>query len=185
MAGSSYSNPDELFDVVDANDRVVRQAPRHEVHAQGLLHRAVHVLIHDGQGRLFLQRRSKAKDTFPGCWDCSCTGHLDAGEDYETAARRELAEELGWHDDSLPLRPVLRLTAGAETGQEFIQIYLLGPSSGPFTLNVEEISEGRWILPEDLDGEVRQFPEKFAGALRFLWAEHREEILRRFSGLPN
>ena len=100
-------NPDELFDIVDHDDRVIGQAPRREVHARHLLHRATHVLVHDPNGRLFLQRRSMAKDTFPGCWDSSCSGHLDAGEDYPAAARRELGEELGWHDASLPLRPLV------------------------------------------------------------------------------
>ena len=122
------ANPEELFDVVDRNDQVVGQAPRREVHAKGLLHRATHVMVHNAQGQLFLQKRSMSKDTFPGCWDSSCSGHLDAGEDYATAARRELGEEIGWHDASLPLRPLVRLPASPETGQEFIQIYLWGRS---------------------------------------------------------
>jgi isopentenyl-diphosphate delta-isomerase len=172
-----HANPDELFDVVDAEDRVVTQAPRREVHARHLLHRAVHVLVHNAQGRLFLQRRSPQKDTFPGCWDSSCSGHLDAGEDYLTAARRELGEELGWHDASHPFRPVVKLPASPATGHEFIDIFLLGPVEGPFTLHPEEITEGRWIAPSALDAELRQAPETFAGALRLLWAEHRQKIL--------
>lgn len=171
------ANPDELFDVVDAEDRVVGQAPRREVHARKLLHRAVHVLIHDDDGHLFLQRRSMGKDTFPGCWDSSCSGHVDAGEDYLTAARRELGEELGWHDASLPLRPLLKLSACAETGHEFIQIFVLGPISGPFELHPEEISEGRWIVPGELDRMIETNPEQVAGALRFLWTHHRAEVL--------
>ena len=85
--------------MVDLDDQVVSHAPRREVHARKLLHRAVHVLVHDHNGRLFLQRRSLSKDTFPGCWDSSCSGHVDAGEDYPIAARRELVEELGWRHD--------------------------------------------------------------------------------------
>ena len=46
-------------------------------------------------GELFLQKRSPWKDKHPNKWDSSAAGHLDAGEDYETAARRELSEELG------------------------------------------------------------------------------------------
>jgi isopentenyl-diphosphate delta-isomerase len=171
------ANPDELFDVVDRDDRVVGQAPRREVHARGLLHRAVHVIVHDARGRVFLQRRSLSKDTFPGCWDSSCSGHLDAGEDYLTAARCELGEELGWRDDSQPLCPVVKLSARPETGQEFIQIFTLGPVSGPFTLHPEEISEGRWLSPDALIAELETAPENFASAVRFLWAQHREEIL--------
>jgi isopentenyl-diphosphate delta-isomerase len=168
------ANPDELFDVVDS---VVSQAPRREVHARKLLHRAIHVLVHDSSGRLFLQRRSLSKETSPGCWDSSCSGHVDAGEDYLIAARRELGEELGWYDESLPLRPLLKLPALPDTGHEFIQIFLLGPTSGPFDLNPEEITEGRWIVPEELDLLISDDPAQFAGALLFLWKEHRAQIV--------
>jgi isopentenyl-diphosphate delta-isomerase type 1 len=171
------SSLDELFDVVDLDDQVVGRSPRREVHARNLLHRAIHVLIHDINARLFLQRRSPAKDTFPGCWDSSCSGHVDAGEDYDTAARRELGEELGWHDTRLPLRLLLKLQASPETGYEFIQIYLMGPCSGPFDLNPEEITGSRWIVPDELDILVNEYPDHVAGALCLLWSRHRAEIL--------
>jgi isopentenyl-diphosphate delta-isomerase type 1 len=171
------ATPDELFDVVDLDDQVIGQSPRREVHARKLLHRAIHVLIHDPNGHLFLQRRSLDKDTFPGCWDSSCSGHVDAGEDYVRAAWRELDEELGWHDASLPLRPLLKLHASPETGYEFIQVFLLGPLSGPFDLNPEEITEGRWIVPDELDILINEYPDHVAGALRLFWSQHRAEIL--------
>jgi isopentenyl-diphosphate delta-isomerase len=175
------ANPDELFDVVDAADRVVSQAPRREVHARKLLHRAIHVLVHDAKGRLFLQRRSPSKETSPGCWDSACSGHVDAGETYLIAARRELGEEIGWYDESLPLRPLLKLPALPETGHEFIQIFLLGPTSGPFDLNPEEITEGCWILPEELDLLISDDPDRFAGAFHYLWGEHRAQIVAAIS----
>jgi isopentenyldiphosphate isomerase len=87
-------NPDELFDVVDANDRVIGQEKRGVVHATGLLHRAVHILVQRGNGDIFLQKRSMEKDSHPGCWDSSSSGHLDSGEGYDKAAVRELREEL-------------------------------------------------------------------------------------------
>jgi isopentenyl-diphosphate delta-isomerase type 1 len=166
----------ERFDVVDAQDRVIGQAPRGAVHAQKLLHRATHVMVHDAAGNLFLQRRSLGKDTFPGCWDSSCSGHLDAGEDYPAAARRELGEEIGWYDASLPLRPLVKLAASPETGHEFIQVYLLGPIAGPFDLNPAEISEGRWHTFPEIDTLIAVSPGHVAGALRLLWSRHRTQI---------
>jgi isopentenyl-diphosphate delta-isomerase len=168
---------DELFDVVDASDRVIGQAPRREVHARGLHHRATHILVHDVEGRVFLQRRSFTKDMFPGCWDSSCSGHVDAGEDYEIAARRELGEELGWHDTSLPLRPLIKLPTSPTTGHEFIQVYLLGPVAGPFTLHPEEIIDGRWFTPGEIIAWVEREPEAFASAALHLWTEHRATLL--------
>jgi isopentenyl-diphosphate delta-isomerase type 1 len=171
------ADPSEIFDIVDAEDRVVGQAPRGEVHAKKLLHRAIHVMVHDAAGKLFLQRRSLGKDSFPGCWDSSCSGHLDAGEDYLTAARRELGEEIGWHDTSVPLRPLVKLLAAPDTGHEFIQIYLLGPIAGPFDLNPAEITEGRWHTLAEIDALIGDHPDQVAGALRLLWSRHRAELV--------
>jgi len=169
--------PEEIFDVVDELDRVVGQAPRREVHARGLHHRAVHVIVHDETGRVFLQRRSRGKDTFPGRWDSSCSGHVDAGEDYITAARRELGEELGWHDASLPLRPLVKLPTSPMTGHEFIQVYLLGPVAGPFTLQPEEIEEGGWFAPGEILAWVEREPDAFASAAHHLWTACRAALL--------
>ena len=90
-------NPEEPFDVVDAQDRVIGRAPRREVHARRWRHRSIHVLVFNAAGRVFLQKRAQSKDSCPGRWDSSCSGHLDAGEDYDAAAVRELGEEIGMH----------------------------------------------------------------------------------------
>src|SRR5690606_15702831 len=81
---------DELFDVVNERDEVTGRATRKAVHRERLLHRAVHALAFDREGRVFLQKRSLLKDTSPGCWDSSCSGHLDSGEPYDIAVVREL-----------------------------------------------------------------------------------------------
>jgi hypothetical protein len=83
----------ELLDVVDENDNVITVKTRGEIHAQGLMHRAVHILVFNSDGELFLQKRSLSKDEQPGKWDSSAAGHLDSGEDYHDCARREIAEE--------------------------------------------------------------------------------------------
>ena len=46
---------EEIFDVVDADDRVIDQQPRSEVHRLGLRHRAIHLLVFNAAGELFLQ----------------------------------------------------------------------------------------------------------------------------------
>jgi isopentenyl-diphosphate delta-isomerase len=94
-----------------------------------------------------------------------------------TAARRELGEELGWLDTSLSLQPLLKLTPSPQNGYEFIQIFVMGPIAGPFTLHPEEIMEGRWVVPGEIDALVGEQPDQVAGALRFLWSQHRSEIL--------
>jgi isopentenyldiphosphate isomerase len=159
---------DELFDVVDEQDRVVGQARRADVHARKLRHRAVHVLCLDPDGRVFLQRRSLLKDSAPGKWCASCSGHLDAGEDYDAAAVRELAEEIGAVIAPAALERWLRLEACRETGMEFLWVYR-ARHAGPFALNPAEIMDGAWFSRSEIDAAIRERPRDFAGAFRFLW----------------
>ncbi|MGH7972763.1 MAG: NUDIX hydrolase, partial [Limisphaerales bacterium] len=86
---------EEIFDVVDDKDQVVGKRTRDEVHRLGLMHRAVHVLVFNAHGQVFLQKRSMKKDRQPGLWDSSTSGHLDSGETYDHCAIRELGEEIG------------------------------------------------------------------------------------------
>lgn len=158
-------NPEEWFDVVDAEDRVMGRARRGEVHAKGLLHRAVHVLVRRRDGAVFLQQRSLAKDSHPGKWDSSASGHLDAGEDYDAAAVRELFEELG-----IRAQPsgIGRLPASPATGQEFVRIYTV-EHEGPFSLHPGEIMDGRWLQPVAIDQWIANEPAALAPAFTTVW----------------
>jgi isopentenyl-diphosphate delta-isomerase type 1 len=162
---------DEIFDVVNDRDEVIGQSTRREVHARGLLHRAVHVLVFNARGQVFLQKRSMAKDSAPGCWDSSCSGHLDAGEDYLPAAVRELVEEIGLRVAGLHLlTPVLHSAACADTGNEFVWVYRL-QSEGPFVLNPAEIEHGEWFAPAEITRAIAEHPAEYARSFRYLWAK--------------
>ena len=47
----------EHFPIVDKNDRILGYASRSQVHGNNLLHRAVHILIFDEAGDVYLQQR--------------------------------------------------------------------------------------------------------------------------------
>ena len=115
-------SPDELFDVCNRDDRVIGQARREDVHAQNLLHRAVHIWVLRTDGRLVVQRRSASKDQYPNGLTSSASGHLDSGEDYLDAAIRELGEELGLH--GVELQYVVKLPARPETAYEHTVLYV-------------------------------------------------------------
>src|SRR5579885_888880 len=92
----TLDNPNELFDLVDRDDLVIGQVRRGDAHRNpALIHRSVQILVFDSAGRVLLQRRSQAKDLFPGYYCASASGHVASGEDYITTAQREIAEELG------------------------------------------------------------------------------------------
>jgi len=95
-------DPDEILEIVDACGNVLGSARRRELHGNpALIHRVVHVLVFDGNGRLLLQKRSLFKDVAPGKWDTSVGGHVNPGETGFDAARREMREELGIDVNSL------------------------------------------------------------------------------------
>ena len=130
----------EMFDVVDESDRVLRAEPRDFVHVNNLRHRAVHMLLFNSSGDLLLQKRSIWKDRNPGRWDSSAAGHVDSGETYLEAARRELGEELGI--EAPRLERIGKLTPCEQTGQEFIEVFR-GLHDGPFVpapLEVETVA---------------------------------------------
>lgn len=88
---------EELFDIYDEAGNRIGVATRRKCHGDPkLLHHTAHVVVfHPETGAVLLQKRAITKDIQPGKWDTAVGGHLALGEDYETGARRELAEELG------------------------------------------------------------------------------------------
>ena len=158
---------EEIFDVVNDRDEIIGQQTRGEVHRLGLKHRAVHVLVFNAKGEIFLQKRSLKKDCFPGKWDSSASGHLDRGEDYDACAVREAREELGLELRQTPKR-LFKIDARPETGQEFVWIYRC-QAEGPFTLHPEEIERGDWFTMEALEKWMAERPDEFAGALLLIW----------------
>jgi isopentenyldiphosphate isomerase len=159
---------EEIFDVVNERDEVVDHQPRSEVHRLGLLHRAVHVLVYNSRGEIFLQKRSMTKDREPGKWDSSSSGHVDSGEDYDACAVRELGEEIGLLVQKTPER-LFKINACPETDQEFVWVYR-AKAEGPFQLHPYEIESGEWFEPEAVTKWMAGKPEEFAGAFRLIWA---------------
>ena len=155
----------ELLPVVDADDRVIDQRCRREIHALNLRHRAVHVLVFNDVGDLFLQKRSQKKDLNKGLWDTSAAGHVDLGEDYLASAQRELAEELGV---SANLTAVFKLAASPELGMEFIQVYRCR-HNGPFCLAADEIDEGAWLPPAEVNRRVDDNDPQLTATFKVIW----------------
>ena len=89
----------EMFDIVDKNGIPTGKTVSREVaHRDGIMHRTAHVAVlrrENNKTQILLQKRAANKDSFPGCYDMSSAGHIDAGEGPLTSAMRELKEELG------------------------------------------------------------------------------------------
>jgi len=142
---------DELLEVLDAEGRVVGLAPRARCHGDpSLAHRAVHVLVRNRHGEYFLQKRSRLKRVQPGRWDSSVGGHVDPGESWLEAARREISEELGIVlETSEQLEHLHDYVWRTSIETELVRTYRLD-HDGPFRLHPDEIEEGRFWTEAEL-----------------------------------
>ncbi|MDX2080916.1 MAG: 16S rRNA (adenine(1518)-N(6)/adenine(1519)-N(6))-dimethyltransferase RsmA [Terrimicrobiaceae bacterium] len=166
VSPASAQSGEEMFDVVDENDRVLRAEPRKIVHVNNLRHRAVHVLAFNAAGEVFLQKRSIWKDRNPGRWDSSSAGHVDSGETYLEAARREFREELGV--DCPPLERIGRLTPSEMNGWEFIEIYVTR-HEGPFQPAAMEVETGAFFSTEMIARWTAANPDDFSPVFLACW----------------
>ncbi len=152
-ADSNEAPDAELFEIVDEDDNVVGLARREECHGNpALIHRTVHVVVFHSDGRMLLQKRGMGKDIQPGRWDTAVGGHLAPGEDYEKAAEREMAEELGIHASS-PMKFLfdakIRNMIESENTRVFSFVH-----DGPFEFDREEIDEVRFWTAEELHASI-------------------------------
>jgi 16S rRNA (adenine1518-N6/adenine1519-N6)-dimethyltransferase len=170
--------PGELLAVVDENDEPLAPRDRATIHRENLLHRAVHVLLLNRHGELLLQKRSYRKDRFPGRWDSSASGHVDAGESYRRCAARELQEEIGV---TAPLVELAKVPASAATGHEFIQVFG-GIHEGPFHWNQHEIDTGGFFPIELVDQWVAARPVDFASGFVECFRSVRRALAKMVAG---
>lgn len=132
----------EWIDVVDAADRVVGRATRAEMRRRNLPHRAVYILVVNARSELFVHQRTTSKDVYPGYHDVTIGGVVAAGESYDDAAARELAEELGVTD--APLERLGPMTY-EDTATRVHGMVYAARHDGPFTLQPEEIVRGDFV----------------------------------------
>jgi isopentenyldiphosphate isomerase len=132
----------EIVDLVDERDEVVGRATRAEVRARNLRHRGTGVMVRNSSGAVYVHRRTETKDVFPGLYDMFVGGMVGAGESYEDAARRELAEELGI--TGVPLRFLFKHLYAGPDNHCFTAVYevIWDKEVAP---QESEIAWGEWV----------------------------------------
>jgi isopentenyl-diphosphate Delta-isomerase len=167
----------ETLILVDRDDIPQGFGEKMEVHQKGLRHRAFSVMIYNERGQLLMQKRADCKYHSPGLWANSCCGHPRPGENTKQAAERRLMEELGFTCSVRPISQVsytLNLDNGLsenETTHVFSGVY-----TGPFTPNIEEVSDISWQVPEAILTHCRHDPSSYARWFRFYLLKYFDDI---------
>ena len=144
----------DLVDIVDEDDRVIEVVTRAEMRRRGLRHRAVYVVVRTSDDAVVVHRRADWKDVYPGHWDLCFGGVLDAGESWDAAAARELAEEAGV---TAPLRWVGSGTFDGDGSTVVGRVYE-ARHDGPYSCPDGEVVEVRIVPLADLADFVDSHP---------------------------
>lgn len=155
----------EIWDLYDVNrNKVNRTAVRGEELQPGDYHMIVHVCIFNSDGEMLIQQRQPFKHGWSNMWDLTAGGSATAGDTSQTAAQRELYEEIGLELDFKNVRP--HLTVHIERG--FDDIYLIEKDVDLHTLNLqyEEVQAVKWASREEIlrlieTGEFIPYYESF------------------------
>ncbi|HDJ1439582.1 Uncharacterized Nudix hydrolase yfcD [Serratia rubidaea] len=171
MAEQDQAAVTEWVDIVNEQNEVIAQSSRQQMRAERLRHRATYIVVHDGMGKILVQRRTDTKDIYPGRLDATAGGVVQSGENVLDSARREAEEELG-----------IAGVPFAEHGQFYFeeeQCRVWGAlfscvSHGPFALQEEEVVEVTWLTPEEITARCDDFTPDSLKALS-LWLTRNNE----------
>ena len=145
-----------LIDTVNQSDAPIGVIRRNEVFRERANFRVAHDLIFNSRGELLVQQLARARHRHPGFWGSSVAAYVFAGESYQAAAERRLAEELGVH--GVALNYIGKTSMDDEGCHKFIGVFS-AVHDGPFTFARDHIETLEFL-------SVRQIHELHAGGLR-------------------
>jgi isopentenyldiphosphate isomerase len=133
----------ELWDVYDINrNKTNKTMVRGEAFKNNNFHLVVHVCIFNSHNEMLIQQRQPFKEGWPNMWDVTAGGSAIKGDTSQTAAERELFEEIGLKIDLRNIRP--HLTINFNNG--FDDIYLIEKDFdiNQLSLQYEEVQKVKW-----------------------------------------
>jgi isopentenyldiphosphate isomerase len=111
-------------------------------------HMVVHVCIFSSDGKMLIQQRQPFKEGWPNLWDITVGGSAVKGDTSQSAAEREVWEEIGYSLNLKNSRP--SMTINFEHG--FDDMYLLEEDLEINSLKVpsEEVQQVKWATKDEI-----------------------------------
>lgn len=117
----------------------------------GEYHLVVHIWVISSDGKILIQRRSDNKPLMPGEW-AATGGAAISGEDSETAAKRELFEELGIDSKKHGITKAFRIKRKNSLLDVWFTVCDLPINS--IVLQKSEVAEVKWVTLEELKSMI-------------------------------
>ncbi|MCR5214879.1 MAG: NUDIX domain-containing protein [Eubacterium sp.] len=139
----------EKFDLYDVHrNKTGLSLERGNKVPEGYYRLVVHVCIFGNDGRMLIQKRQPFKSGWSGMWDITAGGSATEGDTSQTAAERELLEEVGIEVNLKDVRPAMT-------------IYFDGGFNDIYTLNMDvdidklklqetEVEKVDWATEEEI-----------------------------------
>jgi len=158
----------ERLTLVDENDQPIGIGDRKEAWANGYYTRNIRVVLRDQNGRFLSQKRSMKKSTFPGMWAVAASGHVDEGETWDEASRRETEEEIGVSTNlKLVGDFIFKNDEGDKKIRQIIHVYEGAISSSmQFDIDEDEVEDTRWYELNELKSLMQETPNEFTPSFR-------------------
>lgn len=145
---------DEMLDLVDADDNLIKVVPRDEVYEKNLeFVRVIDAFISNAEGKIWIPTRHMQKRIMPGGFDMGVGGHVEHGETYLDAFRKEVKEELGWDIDSLDYREVGKFGPRDGLFQVVSTVYEIKSKLAP-EINPDDFIEAEWLFPQEVADKI-------------------------------
>ena len=162
---------EENLDIIDAENKVIGQAPKPEAHEKGLRHRVSAILVQRIEDGKYLITTAASQKPEAGGLYHSAAGHVAAGETYLEGARRELEEETGIHAPPKAFKLLgiwwFEKDYPTRKERERFEIYHLPyvPDMGEVVLNEEHVNP-QWLTLNEIKAIYREHPERVSDPLK-------------------
>ena len=168
---------EEKLVLVNEKDEILGLMEKMQAHENGILHRAFSVFLFNSKGEMLLQKRASEKYHSPNQWTNACCSHPRIEENYVDAAHRRLREELGINCEiSEKFYFIYKADVGQNLWEHELDHVFTGVYEGDFNLDLEEVSEVRYISMENLDQEIKQNPEHFTEWFKIILEEYKHHL---------
>lgn len=154
----------EFFDLLDENGALTGNTKlRSQVHKDGDWHRTVHVWFLNSKRELLIQKRLDTKKSYPGLWDISAAGHIEAGDGSIDSAIKEVREELGVNVLPGELEFLFTIKGKSVTNNgtfvdsEFNDVYLVNKDVdlSSYQIQPEEVAAVKYVDYLELESAIR------------------------------
>jgi isopentenyl-diphosphate delta-isomerase len=169
----------EVLILVDEQDNETGSCEKTDCHlGDGKLHRAFSVFLFNPEGKVLIQQRNENKMLWGGYWANSCCSHPRLGESTPDAAHRRIKEELGVECELSYLYKFVYHEKFGDIGSEYENCWVFaGKFKGTLQADLEEISDWRFVTPDELTAEIAANGDIYSPWLKLEWERIRTEFL--------